>query len=64
MNWKPIETAPTNRQIIVMTAKGIAVPTAYKSGLWFVCFSMNDLDHPCEWIKATHWMPLPNLPQE
>jgi hypothetical protein len=64
MTWQPIETAPTNKQIIVLTCKGVAVPTAYKGKLWFVCFSMNDLDHPSEWIQATHWMPLPQAPKE
>lgn len=59
MMWQPIETAPTDKQIIVLTKKGVVVPTAFKKGLWLVCFSMNDLDLIYEWIKASHWMPLP-----
>ena len=66
--WKPIETAPRDRQILIFT--GMAIYSA--------CWVKNMFNYDEAWLVAayggdgdqlivknpTHWMPLPEPPRE
>lgn len=65
MKWQPIETAPTNTSVLILTKNGIfeAHATEY-SGLWW--FAKDPRDGgvlSLEDVDPTHWMPLPNPPK-
>jgi hypothetical protein len=56
MNWQPIETAPCDDHMVIIY---------WENGM----MSVEDLDHdsdPMYWqgVGATHWMPLPEPPNE
>jgi hypothetical protein len=61
--WRPIETAPKTKTILLLTEYEDVI-----SGEW----SFEDRDDPGQWFgwqepldqKVTHWMPLPQPPQE
>jgi len=57
--WQPIETAPKDgRSVLVADAK-------YKTiGINFWCNYENDWDRESDLVWPTHWMPLPEPPQD
>ena len=61
MNWKPIETAPKNQEILVWDGKDIwLVNTEYEmypkhNGCGCCSSSVHE--------EATHWMPMPEPPK-
>ena len=64
--WQPIETAPKNGELILLSP-AFDRPYAigrwaweYGDGLWF----MDSVGTLCGIWKPTHWMPLPEPPKE
>lgn len=66
MKWQPIETAPKDgTSILLYTAYGVV------EGFWgwsewqqTVICSNYDMSSTCFECQPTHWMPLPNPPEE
>ena len=71
MDWQPIETAPDDEELL------IAIRVYYSDGSFkrFVTRGKKCLTHPYDdepnmfWVngdtfEATHWQPLPKLPEE
>lgn len=67
MKWQPIETAPKDGTIIIMTGApelGYTLPCVvdalYDDGGWLV----NQWESPSFAITPTHWMPIPAIDQQ
>ena len=65
MNWQPIETAPKDGTLVLLSGFGLPVWQGYWVGQvgrhainGWTRFNSVDM----EW-KPTHWMPLPEPPQ-
>ncbi len=65
--WQPIETAPKNTDVLVYVLDGyekmgVAMfhTYAYKDGGWWQW----EHEYQVREIVPTHWMPLPDPPQE
>lgn len=57
--WQPIETAPKDgTRILLWISVGIAMPYAWEGERW-----IGD-DYPLNMAYPTHWMPLPDAPNE
>jgi len=65
MEWQPIETAPKDVEVLVYSSdKGITV-ARYDYGFWGAQLggrTVYDQYEVPEFVKATHWMPLPAPP--
>lgn len=71
MEWQPIETAPKNGSILLVTDK----EEMYLAGWWNWSFVFptrgtdawrvvgSDRGDGCEIINPTHWLPLPAIPK-
>jgi hypothetical protein len=62
MNWRPIETAPDDTDVIVANLDHINIRVAWRhaeSGRWW---RPNTGPLPASYIIPTHWMPLPSKP--
>ena len=56
--WRPIETAPNDTVLLYFPALKRGTPETWLR-------PMMKVDHPrCTTRKPTHWMPLPNPPEE
>jgi len=62
-DWQPIETATTDRQILVTDGKLVGAAFLCRRPLWCVISTMNELPSNHKWLNATHWMPLPDPPK-
>ena len=74
MNWQPIETAPTNKRVLIFIPKaeilGSAVYRAIKvvdlgatESRWHVSALYGGIDID-PFYAPTHWMPLPEPPKD
>jgi len=69
--WQPIETAPKDgTHILVVSETGISV-CKYSCGNWnglidgdTICYQEEQDDWYYDVYKPTHWMPLPEPPQQ
>lgn len=63
--WQPIETAPKDQRWLLFGGPKGRVPYV---GRWFVWAGLNAENgfwqSHCIEVKPTHWMPLPDPPQE
>lgn len=69
VGWKPIETAPDGKVLVVEYGGDISVAerfpdgwTAVAAGLYVEATAPNT-GHKWEMVYPTHWMPLPALPE-
>jgi hypothetical protein len=63
-NWKPIETAPKMRKILVYTGNGI-IESWLEGEYWHQDIVEDDfLNLPELLVEPTHWMELPEPPNQ
>ena len=68
MEWQPIGTAPKDGTLVLVYADGTLAPGVFEAGDWYfwegeIVDAEGRLNH---WIKGygpTHWMPLPDTPE-
>jgi hypothetical protein len=70
-DWNPIETAPENKEVLVYSKNGISVARRDSFGLFYgivdgevPSYDEDQEDWHYEVYDPTHWMPLPNPPEE
>lgn len=63
MDWQPIETAPRDGCVFLT----FTPDSQYNQGIDFAEYDLRDemfCKHGCGWRYATHWMPLPEPPED
>lgn len=67
--WQPIETAPTSKEIRILAyvpdhkrlyEKVVILERSWDGGDWTYYAGDDTVSH----VEPTHWMPLPDAPQE
>lgn len=61
--WQSVETAPIEKAVLVWDGSGITVGRQYETGSWFVDNS-HGFNEDGQIFDVTHWMPLPDSPNE
>ena len=60
--WKPIETAPKDRSVIIVSEKGAVGEAQWEEGAGWYWAGHHSTDHYGYQIWPTHWQPLPAPP--
>lgn len=67
-DWQPIETAPKDRRILVITKRGAMYAAEWSKNpytdheAWLIA-RIDNQNGDCLITQATHWMPLPPPPK-
>lgn len=60
--WQPIETAPKDQWVPILATDGNLIEICHYEGDMMIKWRFGDQGHDA--MEATHWMPLPSLPNK
>lgn len=73
MDWQPIETAPKDGTLAIISDGSIVAPGSFQHGVWrfwqgdlLLCDEHGEVGNLNEYLPAyspSHWMPLPEAPK-
>lgn len=71
MKWKPIDTAPMNGEVVLLFLNGDDIEFGYfEDGRWWVINNSGGRDFAAigsrrwKYDPPTHWMPIPEPPED